>query len=540
MNNSVNLQEAFRQFELLDEGEEFILSSSKDVDDAEKFMDAGDALEVLDVIDPNAETEEELEDSYLDKVIVDCPVCHSKMYKDPDEIEISEEGDLVNETEECPFCFSTGGFKIIGQVAPFEAAPVYDVEVEPKEEAPEDVEADDIAEVEETADDEDDVDESLQEGILSTIGAVAAAHPVATALGAGALAGGLAGKLTSENESCEDCEEEEDKEELDETVGGTVGGAALGAVAGGILGAKNAEKKGLVGIDDKIKGAAKGALAGGVAGGLIGSGASNMIKNKETTPADLAKVAGGAAVGVASGAINKAAQTDNRAKGNLGVDLANKIVDKVTGTDTTGALEKIKKIKELIKDESLQEELETLDIETANDVIHVEAEEKVESDDEMIAPVTPETEQEIEVAQEPEEEAPVEEPEQVDFEMNDFDEDSFNEMGESYLKKVYENVNAFKTSRVAQKGNKLTVEGLIDFNSGNQKKTQFIFEAKDATKSGKVRFIGENAQISKGKKAFTLTGKVAGGRFIGESLNYNYRQKDTEGKSTRVYGTIKR
>ena len=53
-----------------------------------------------------------------------------------------------------------------------------------------------------------------------------------------------------------------------------------------------------------------------------------------------------------------------------------------------------------------------------------------------------------------------------------------------------------------------------------------MFEAHDANKDGKVRFIGENLQISRGKKSFALRGKVDNGKFISESLNYNYRAKD--------------
>ncbi len=67
------------------------------------------------------------------------------------------------------------------------------------------------------------------------------------------------------------------------------------------------------------------------------------------------------------------------------------------------------------------------------------------------------------------------------------------------MKGTYENVKGYKTESVKeQDDNKLVVEGLITFNSGKVKKTSFIFEAKDITKSGKVRFIGENCQLSRG------------------------------------------
>ena len=123
--------------------------------------------------------------------------------------------------------------------------------------------------------------------------------------------------------------------------------------------------------------------------------------------------------------------------------------------------------------------------------------------------------------------------------VEDFDEESFDELGESYLKKVYENVNSYKTSKVSVQENKLFVEGIIEFNSGNKKATQFIFEAKKSGTNGK-KFIGENAQLTKGKKSFTITGNVNDKKFITESFNYNYKSKDVNGKSTRLYGTMRK
>ena len=113
------LSEAFRQLELLNE-EDFNLSTTADNSDLKDFLDNDDmSVMSLDVIDPEAETEEDLEDSYTGKVILDCCVCHSKLYKDKEEVQIDEEQDLANVGEECPFCYSNDGFKIIGEVAPY-------------------------------------------------------------------------------------------------------------------------------------------------------------------------------------------------------------------------------------------------------------------------------------------------------------------------------------------------------------------------------------------------------------------------------------
>ena len=190
-------------------------------------------------------------------------------------------------------------------------------------------------------------------------------------------------------------------------------------------------------------------------------------------------------------------------------------------------------LKEYGVNESVNESIQEIEIETDTDKIKIESEPKEESGEtgDILAPVSPETEQQIENNSSDE----------IDVPIDEFDEETFDELGESFLKNTYENVKGYKTESIKeQDGNKLVIEGLITFNSGKVKKTSFIFESKDITKSGKVRFIGENCQLSRGKKSFTVAGKVQEGKFISESLNYNYRAKDAKsGKSTRMYGTVR-
>ena len=155
----------------------------------------------------------------------------------------------------------------------------------------------------------------------------------------------------------------------------------------------------------------------------------------------------------------------------------------------------------------------------------------------ILVPLSDENADEIAAATEETEEVP----EEDSFIADDFDEESFDELGEAYLKKVYENIEAFKTTNVSSCGKKLAVEGLITFKSGNTKSTHFIFEQKAQNKKGTYRFIGENKQISRGKKSFILQGNVNDKKFICESLNYNYLGKnDGDKKSVRLYGTVKR
>ena len=191
-----------------------------------------------------------------------------------------------------------------------------------------------------------------------------------------------------------------------------------------------------------------------------------------------------------------------------------------------------------IKRKRVTEDFDKVEVETEDQKITVKSEPKeIDSDDQMIAPIEPEVKADIE---DNIEEIGEEGSEEVDFDVDDFDEESFDEIGESYLRRVYENVTSYKTKKVSSDGNKLVVEGLITFKSKKTKPTSFIFEAKDATKKGALRFIGENLQISRGHKSFMLKGNLTEGKFLSESLNYNYRTKDSTGKTTRIYGTAKR
>ena len=153
----------------------------------------------------------------------------------------------------------------------------------------------------------------------------------------------------------------------------------------------------------------------------------------------------------------------------------------------------------------------------------------VEAPEEVVAPLDDEEKEEIDTM--------LDEPE--DIEIDEFDEEQFDDLGESFLKKVYEDVDSYKTTSGIINGDKLMLEGIITFKSGKQGKTNFVFESHSITKTGKLKFIGENLQFAK-NKAFVLTGKADGKKLIAESLNYRYSIKDEEGKSHPLYGTVKK
>lgn len=115
-----------------------------------------------------------------------------------------------------------------------------------------------------------------------------------------------------------------------------------------------------------------------------------------------------------------------------------------------------------------------------------------------------------------------------EFNIDNLDENKFNSLVEKYLKAVYANVNTFETTNchVNDVTNQLIVEGKINFTSGKSKATKFIFEAKNITKKGMIKFTGFNEAFSKNKRSFTLTGKLVESNLISTNLTYNYSVKN--------------
>lgn len=346
--NSVYLQEAFKELNLLTEED---LNLSDINDDAELDFDdeIPDGLGSVDIIDDEAETEEEVKDSYVGKVILDCCTCHSKLYRDPADVELSEDGEIVNEDEECPFCYSTDGFKIIGQVEPY---------------------TEETTEIEITSKDND-VDDEDSEPIFDS------------------------------EEDVEEIETEEEKEDVEE---------------------------------------------------------------------------------------------------------------------------------------SLTEDLNNLEFDTENEHVSIHSTEKEIPGEQMVAPISDDTQTQIENQDASEEEVPEEDinqevsvednteesaedifdfndSEDVDVPIEDFDEESFDQANESYLRKKFENVNSYKTVGVTSSNNKLFVEGIIKFNSGNARKTNYILEAYDSDNKN-VRFNVSNKEMV--NESYILTGKVNNNKLITE------------------------
>ena len=97
------------------------VSSTEDLKDAKEERDGEIAKAKLarieKIVDLNAESPEDLLPSYVGKVIMQCPQCMTLFYKNPEDIEPSEENpDIVNLNEPCQHCGNTSGYTLIGKV----------------------------------------------------------------------------------------------------------------------------------------------------------------------------------------------------------------------------------------------------------------------------------------------------------------------------------------------------------------------------------------------------------------------------------------
>lgn len=498
------LTEAFKELDLLE-------SQSFDVDkkgtsELEDFLedDSLDDFEV--VIDPEAETEEDLQKSYMGKAILMCDVCHSMIYKDPAEIVIDEESQLANVGELCPYCFTGDGYKIVGKVAPYE-------EVTVEAEKPVEVKVDG-----EEVEVEDKIDEEIQQDQKFPV-----EHKKAPVM-----------------EDLDFTDEAEIRKQLDK-----YSGRYLTITFKGSNNWKHISDL-LEEYNDGDEEEAESALDE-----LESSYRKEYDLLKSLEVDEISEITVKDRDVVVTIKVKKDDLQHNFSdhySDLINMPSINKDTIKILELELNESLKKRYKKHSLKenKNKSLKESMDDISITTEDQVIKIKSTPR--EDKETIQPVT---ETEVEEAKEVEEDIPteevktqeevVEEPEEIDVDLDEIDEEGMDDLGESYLKSVYENVNGFKTSKAVLQGNKMILEGVISFTSGNKAKTKFIFESKEATKRGKLKFLGENKNISKNKKAFTLIGSLNNKKLMLESLNYNYTGKDSKtGKTKRLYGTIRR
>lgn len=608
MNKSF-IQEAFKQVYLTEDVEELSLDAINP-DNTESFLDMVNDTEdeelISDVYDLEAEAKEDLKQSYIGKVILDCNVCHSNVFFNKEDITEDEDGLCCTEIE-CPYCMSNEGYTIIGEVKPYQEEEDVDLEDVETGEVPEEEEVDIEIEAEEPEDEEE-----LEENYLKSSDKLSPSKKLKESFKviikksnkkidediqidfpkfiftpedikkAALIALNDSGLSESEVSTIE-CVPESDGSfyrfivdfangDFDYVKGQYIKSVESLADEFCALfkeyiednleeGLKADEVEELRG-DEEINGA-DGPLNSDLEGSdeirgpkytELNEGCEDKEELQECGEPEIEEGLTGTVAGkVAGKAIGTA--VGGPVGGAVGSFVGGKIGDKVQDTFSEGCEDK-KELEEGIEDVSINTEDENITMTTKEDggvVVETSPkEDEVEefSGEEMIAPLEPETEVDIEDAVEAnsEDEEEIPEEDEFDFEeepggeedFEEFDEESFDNLGESYLKRCYENVTSFKTSNITLNENKeFVIEGKIGFDSGNKKDTQFIFKPKTSD-NGKLKLEGYNKQISKGKKTFKLNCSINDKALICESLNYNYKGKNDLNESVRVYGTVKR
>lgn len=496
--------EAFKALEALNESEDTFDVSEEGIEEIKDFLNDDSEDDIVTIFDDEAEDEEELEDSYVGKVIIDCCVCHSLIYKAPDEVIIDEETDLANVDEECPYCHSTGdGYKVVGEVAPYN--PVDNDNVSVEIEKKEDADSDEDGE----ADDEDDDKEEKKEKKADEKNESLRRKNFRNKLSESKNGKKSFGKLIESKNRKSDINYIPRKKSVNE---GKIPhyDTSVGKKLADNIAEINKQKS----VDGVIK-VVKSTLAGNKEPGK-GTYADNFIKKLSSKKS-----------------LNDAIQL---------------IFSTILASEgmSVGKKKKYEAMMNRVIRRNLREAFDDVQISTDTEKITIKSEPRDDSfEGEMVAPIEPEVKDEILDNSAPEEEEvdelniEEETPNGIEEEeVTDFDEENFDELGESFLKKHYDNVKSFKTTKISEskeKKNNFVVEGIVTFNSGKKKTTAFNFRGDRVLPSGMHRLVGENLDICNAKKAFHINGRIKDKKFIAESLNYNYT---VGGK--RVSGSVRR
>ena len=113
----MNLMEAFKALDQLNE-DVFSVDAEgiKKLNDFMQNDDSVDELSVFDIDSTEDDVSRDDEECNEGDMILDCCVCHSKVFKPVSEVVVDEESQIANAGEECPYCFSVEGYKIVGEV----------------------------------------------------------------------------------------------------------------------------------------------------------------------------------------------------------------------------------------------------------------------------------------------------------------------------------------------------------------------------------------------------------------------------------------
>lgn len=430
----MNLMEAFKALDQLNE--DVFSVDAEGIKKLNDFMQNDDSVDELSVFDIDS-TEDDVirddEECNEGDMILDCCVCHSKVFKPISEVVVDEESQIANAGEECPYCFSVEGYKIVGQVkASGEEEASVDEEVSESDE--------------DSIQGESDVAEEVSDAPISDL---------------------------DSNEEAEVQESVKDRiikcHMKDRRIGESVD---------------------LLTKDNTIASLLR----------------DNMDKLSSITDVNELRDAIMDLVNESDIASKPAAlklKRDLYSKKSVGALLS------TIGTYMTG--EKVIKVgrnstksrKESFKHRRITENVDTIKITSDDITISMDSDndedESIEgtNDNFVIEPVSDEAK------------------EQIDF--NSIDRESAEDAIEESLKESFGNVKFFRCSNIVPRNNRFIVEGVIGFNSGRKRNTNFVFKPRRITES-KVIFKGYSKELKESVKSMSLVCRNRGKKCIAESL----------------------
>lgn len=116
----MNLMEAFKALDKLNE--DVFTVDTDGIKKLQDFVQNDDTVDELDVFNLDAEPDTVIDENecHVGDAILDCCICHSKIFKPVAEVVVDEESQVANKGEECPYCYSVEGYKVVGEVKPAE------------------------------------------------------------------------------------------------------------------------------------------------------------------------------------------------------------------------------------------------------------------------------------------------------------------------------------------------------------------------------------------------------------------------------------
>lgn len=607
------IEEAFKRLNLLED--DYSYSEDQQLELLNSFVsDDIDDIPEEEIIDVEAETCDDLQDNYIGKVIIECDCCHTRLYKDQEDLILgsSEDGvELFNVDEECPVCHTTSGYRVIGKIEQYSDDVHKEDEEEHDDDEPKEVEEPEEVEEHEDDDFEEEVHEALKEALDSDrcvavlnkneFDETGDAEAIAAKIESDYIPGN--GELETLNIECEaqgdniiftgskiDIDELYNRMfpegitpdyvecSLDESVDTVEFNSKEDAKKyydehrNELQDYKSFEdwfESGVEKLDEALNSVEVKTDEGNVIVEKTDDKLVVDLSSENDLDADEDGIEDPDLVDLDNTGDEMIAPLSNEEEDDiLNTAELNAEEDEDSEEDVDDLedfeeepededkdLPDLDEVEETEEDEKEdEEEFEESLHESLSDRLKArlasmsskDSDEEFEEDDEPLGEELSDdidNESDEDSDEEDHSEDSYDDDDELEIDdLEDFNESTFNKICESYLRRVYENVNGFKCTRVKSSNGKLMVEGVINFVSGNTKQTTFEFSKPTITRRGKVVLEGLNKTFTNTQNAYILKGYVKDKEFISESMIYRYTAKtineSNQQESVKFYGRV--